>query len=484
MLVHQFAMPWAPSRDIYCMPGSLVVKFALGEVPEEIPTMLDVRAGLCEPCSKLGQGPVDRILRQHTSTIRIARVHSPAADPLTNSRLQHQQQIFTDLEHALGLSRTLRIDVDINCSIDNLVSDLQQIQSIEMAMPSYLSTIPFQLPTIINNFSLDEAWESRAQVNAAQALAYEAGDPAVILAVLDTGVRNEHPELRNRIRRGFDTVELGAQNFSTGIQVICDSQNPDAYPIDEVGHGTACTGIVAALGSKLPVGLAGNCSNLPIRVLGSVKVPSKPVPVGVGVLSDIDAGIKRAIDLGAKVLNLSFGTPENSLSLGDSRPHEDVIKYGLTRGCMFVAAGGNSGKEERYLPAALEDVIAVGSVDSEGNPSRFNSRGNHIDLCAPGEQVITTGLDGYQKVTGSSFAAPFVTAATALLISRARRRAYPLSSSEVGRLLRDTAQPWSYPQIGQGVGVLDMLAALKALDLEIDLSSTHQKTALLKERSN
>src|SRR5262249_56917722 len=111
-------------------------------------------------------------------------------------------------------------------------------------------------------------------------------------------------------------------------------------------------------------------------------------------ISDIEEGVKRAIDLGAKVLNMSFGTPESALDPHDPRPHEDVVRYGSARGCVMVAASGNDGAENRYLPAALDGVIAAGAVNSEGKPSAFSTTGDHVAISAPGEQGGSTGING------------------------------------------------------------------------------------------
>jgi subtilisin family serine protease len=208
-------------------------------------------------------------------------------------------------------------------------------------------------------------------------------------------------------------------------------------------------------------------------VLGSAQVGHTDRRVGVGAVNDIDVGFKRAVDLGAKVLNLSFGSPLDELDPLDSPPHEDVVAYALAHGCILVAASGNSGRRERYSPAALDGVIAVGAADETLGPAPFSTSGDHVTLCAPGERVVAEGLRGPSFVTGTSFAAPFVTAAAALLVSRAARRAEPLDSSRVVRLLAESARPWSSTgsTAGHGAGTLDVLAALRLLDADLDRSS-------------
>jgi subtilisin family serine protease len=478
----QLIVPWARATGLYSAPGSLILKLALGEAPEHIPAAFDVRRGTQTAVERTGHGPVDRILRRFSEQVRIARVHA-AAQPFRFTQgfsriatgVAHEG--FDDIEQTTGLARTFRINTDRQCCIGDLIDALRQLEMVESASPRYLCALPFTAsgsPAIA--FDLDQAWRTRDLIRAPEAMAYEPGDPTVIVAIVDTGITLAHPELRHRLRPGFDTVELGTRDVAAGIQLTGDESDADADPEDEVGHGTSCAGIIGALGQQIPPGLAGECSLLPMRVLGAAKTPGKELPIGIGALSDIDAGVKRAIDLGAKVLNMSFGTPESALDANDPRPHEDIVRYGLARGCVMIAASGNNGQEERFLPAALEGVIAVGSVNAEGKPSSFSTRGAHVALAAPGEHVISTGLGGYQMATGTSFAAPFVTATAALLVSRALRKSYPLEGTTVRRLLMASAPYWRDPHIrGHGAGLLDAEAALRLLDREINLAADQRR---------
>jgi len=179
--------------------------------------------------------------------------------------------------------------------------------------------------------------------------------------------------------------------------------------------------------------------------------------------------MKRLIDLGVRVINMSFGTPESSLAADDPRPHAEVVRYAAARGVLLVAASGNSGREERYYPAAHDEVIAVGAVDDSLRPCSFSTRGDFVDLCAPGRDIWTCGLDGYACVSGTSFAAPFVAAVCALLVAQAESRAWPLDASTARQILVDSARPFAAgaATAGCGAGVLDALAALQLLDRRI-----------------
>lgn len=461
----RLAVPWQRYGALYSAPGTLVLKISLGEAPESIPAAYDIRRRRLSPVSRFRIHAVDRVLAHFSDRVRITRVHMSAAS-IRQMSLGHQA--YDDLEQLLGLARTFRVETARSCCISDLVDALRQVAVVDEAGPQYLTTAPLDEGTGAAPNSAT-AWASREMVRASEALAYEPGDPAVIVAIVDSGVVATHPEIERHLRAGLDTVQLTMDDVAMGIKLVGDRAGIDTDPLDIVGHGTSCAGIIGAVGTNMPPGLGGECGMMPIRVLGGASFPGKTSLVGIGALSDIDCGMKSAIDLGAKVINMSFGTPVAALEPNDPRPHEDVVRYALMRGCVLVAASGNSGREEQYLPAACPGVIAVGAVRDDGRPADFSTRGDHVALSAPGERIVSAGLEGYAVVTGTSFAAPFVSAAAALLVSRAARRAYPIDGSDVRRLLCDAAQPWrAGAGAGLGAGILDAYLALELLDREID----------------
>jgi subtilisin family serine protease len=447
------------------VPGSVVVKLRLGEAPASIATAFDVRAGAAAQSTRTGLGAVDRVLAHSAGERGITRVHSSARSV---GRIGHGHENYDELEHVLGLSRTFRIDADPLTDVDRVVSELRNLHEVEAAGPNYLCATPFLQPVPAGSLT----W-ARDAVNATPASGYESGDPSVLVAVLDTGIADDSLAGGANQRRGFDAVQLDGAQLGGGMRLLGDSAGIDADPLDEVGHGTACASIIAGAGEDVPPGVAPGCSLLPVRVLGSAQVGHADRRVGVGSVNDIDVGFKRAVDLGAKVLNLSFGTPLDDLGPMDRPPHEDVVAYALAHGCVLVAASGNSGRAERYSPAALAGVIAVGATDEALDPASFSTRGNHVALCAPGTRVVAAGLSGPSVVTGTSFAAPFVAAAAALLVSRAARRAEPLDGPGVERILTASARPWpaTGSTAGHGCGILDILGALRLLDADLDRPS-------------
>jgi subtilisin family serine protease len=450
------------------VPRRLLLTMKLGEMPEHIPGLRAVHAFGTPQAEHVDGGVIDRILRHHGGAIRVARLHSARVRRAERGNVIGARR-FDDVEQLSGVARVLRIEVREAERMRSLMLALAELPMVEHVGVDYLCQAPFDAAVAAGEARQagNAAWAHEA-IRLPQALRLEPGDPAIVVGLADTGVAMRHAELDTRVRAGFDSVDLDPQAVG-GLTLVGDFRHRGQRPDDDVGHGTGCAGILVARGSGMPSGGAGLCGLTPVRVLGAA-IGADARRFGVGALDNIDAGMKRLVDLGVKVINMSFGTPDSLLGGDAPRPHEEVIRYALARGVILVAASGNSGLEERFHPAAHAGVIAVGAVDDAMKPASFSTRGSHVALCAPGRDIVTCGLDGYQRATGTSFAAPFVAAVCALMASRAQRRAWPLSGEDCKRLLIASARPFARAGVsGCGHGVLDAAAALRALDDDIDL---------------
>jgi subtilisin family serine protease len=455
-------LPWRPEETRRACRGRLMVR--LRDERDHIPHTGDVTAGVQAAAMRLDVDRVDQVLARRSHAMRVTRTFH-AASNVHNLGKRHRG--YNELETELGLSRTFRVDVDPDTAVVELVGALSELDAVENASPVYLSDCPFGFgatATAMSESARADWGHETCGVRAA--LELEPGDPTVIVGIIDSGVLLEHIELRGRCRPGADLVDLPENDLSRGIKLIGDHTRRDRTPIDEQGHGTGCAGIIAARGVSLRPGVAGLAPVLPMRALAAAKVADRARPTALGTLCDIDLAVKLAVDLGARVLNLSFGTPESALRESDPTPHVDVIQYALAHDCILIAASGNSGDRMRYLPACLPGVIAVGAIGVDGKPAPFTTRGDHVALCAPGMEIRTAGLDGLVAQNGTSFAAPFVTGAAALLVAHAARRLTPLSPFALRDILVRSATPFQSGAgtEGCGVGVLDISAALRAAE--------------------
>ncbi|GAB3389062.1 S8 family peptidase [Lysobacter fragariae] len=441
----------------------LLVTLKLGEVPEHLPGLRAVHGYGTPMAEYVDRGVIDRLLRHHGDAFRAARLHS--ARTRRAERAVKGALRFDDVEQLSGVARVLRIEVRDPEGMPALLQALAELPIVERVSADHLCRAPFADPSGIDAKNTTP-WAGEA-MHVPQALEYEPGDPAIVIGLADTGVAIEHAELRQRVRAGFDSVDLDPATVG-GLTLVGDYRHRGERPQDEVGHGSGCAGILVARGRDIPPGVAGTCGLTPVRVLGAALGPGDK-RIGVGALDNIDSGMKRLIDLGVKVINMSFGTPESALLADAPRPHEEIIRYALARGVILVAASGNSGLTEKYYPAAHAGVIAVGAVDRNLRPTAFTTRGEHVALCAPGRDIHTCGLDGYQYATGTSFASPFVAAVCGLLAARASRRAWPITSDDAREVLIESSRPFASAGFdGCGRGVVDAIAALRALDARID----------------
>ncbi|MFC2167967.1 S8 family peptidase [Acidobacteriota bacterium] len=225
---------------------------------------------------------------------------------------------------------------------------------------------------------------------------------SVRVAVLDTGIDLDHPDL--------------FENIKGNINIINSKKSGD----DDSGHGTHVAGIIAAVDNAIGVIGVG-----PEIDLFAVKVLDKK---GRGRLSDLIDAFDWCIDNNIHIINMSLGSPQDNASF-----HE-TIKKAYLAGIVQISAAGNYGLEGGVIsfPARYPETIAVSSVDQFGNMDPFSSYGDEIDLAAPGVEVWATFKDGsYVFMSGTSMAAPHVTGTVALIFSAAHDSQYDVNHNGI-----------------------------------------------------
>lgn len=255
------------------------------------------------------------------------------------------------------------------------------------------------------------------------------GSSDVIVAVIDTGVDLNHPDLQGRLVSGYNFVNNGAQ------------------PQDDVGHGTHVAGVIAAQTNN-SLGVAGitwNNKIMPIKVLDSS---------GKGNTYSVAQGVIWATDHGAKVINMSLGNYANAQFL------HDAIRYAYDHDVVLVAASGNDNTIKPGFPAAYPEVLAVAAADSRKNKASFSNYGDYIDVTAPGVNIASTyPHNQYSALSGTSMASPHAAALAALV-----RSVNPsLKNSEVMQVIRDTSIDIGARGQDQyfGYGLIDVVQALR-----------------------
>lgn len=261
------------------------------------------------------------------------------------------------------------------------------------------------------------------------------GSSKVVVAVIDTGVDLDHPDLRPVLVPGYTTfAESGPQDYE--------------------GHGTHVAGIVAGLGLGDPGvrGVAPGCRVMPVKVMG---------PRGrEGKVENVVAGLLWAVDHGAKVVNMSLGDEGTSSLL------REAVLYAQARDVLVVAASGNL-DETRHktantmnYPAAYPGVMAVGATDDQDKLADFSFWGQWLSVTAPGVDIHSSvpgdgSLDAreqgdYQSEQGTSMAAPFVAGVAGLVRSRFPALTAAQVKQRIEASAHDLGDPGYDPKFGHG----------------------------------
>lgn len=244
-----------------------------------------------------------------------------------------------------------------------------------------------------NDPSFGNQW-GMTKIQAPDAWNLTTGSSSVKVAILDTGIDQDHEDLAAKV--------VANRNFTKSRTVD-----------DQYGHGTHVAGIAAAStnNNKGVAGAGYNTSLMNVKVLGDN---------GSGNYSWIASGITWAADNGANVINMSLGGGSSSSALANA------VNYAWSKGVVVVAAAGNSNTSSPSYPAYYGNVIAVAATDKNDAKASFSNYGSWVDIAAPGVDIYSTlpnhnnriGLKNYGYLSGTSMAAPFVAGVAALVVAR------------------------------------------------------------------
>ncbi|MDR6224067.1 S8 family peptidase [Desmospora profundinema] len=283
-------------------------------------------------------------------------------------------------------SRNLGIDrIHVRCNIVSAWKILFSHKAVAFVEPNWILRTGF-----VPNDPLFPTQYGMRQIRAPRAWNVTQGRMAVAVAIVDTGVQWDHPDLAAKILPGFNFV---ANDINTN---------------DDNGHGTHVAGIAAAITNNRQ-GVAGTAPKvgiLPVKVLNQN---------GVGTLFDVARGIVFAANMGARVINLSLGGPVRTNTL------RDAVNHAWQEGAVVVAAAGNNGTNLRQYPAAFRRAITVAATNASDRRASFSNFGKWVDVAAPGVRIMSTYIGSrYVRLSGTSMAAPHVSGLAALLAGQRR----------------------------------------------------------------
>jgi putative cell wall-binding protein/subtilisin family serine protease len=300
------------------------------------------------------------------------------------------------------------------------LSKLKKNKNVQLAEPNYLT----------------RSYQSLNEANVQYALSKTGLDNAknittanqVKVAVIDSGFNN------HEIFEGLSV--LPGYNIETNGSDVTD----------EIGHGTFVSGLIA-LGTK-----KSNTAILPIKLSNQ--------EVNIPVSASVEA-IYKAIELGADVINMSYGSPSPS-----ETEYDALVEAYYEHGIVLVAASGNSGDETYHYPASYPEVISVGATNSADEITDFSTYGDAMDIVAPGQDIISASNENtndYFIGDGTSYSTPLVSSLTSLILLKNKN----LTPQEVEYMLEKSAFiPTKYQQgwnIGYGYGRINAASALSTV---------------------
>ncbi|MGE5848372.1 MAG: S8 family serine peptidase [Ignavibacteria bacterium] len=334
------------------------------------------------------------------------------------------------------LSKIIKITLANQADADMLIQSSSSDPSIEYIEEARV----YKIDSVPDDSLLSSQW-ALAKIDAYNAWNITAGDTSIIIGIIDTGIDFLHPDLKSKIYRNYNEVpgdnkdndnngfidDFIGWDFTDRTGFPFDSTggdylNWDSLPEDDNGHGTYIAGIAGAENNN-GIGISGAAPNVKLLNIRAFD------PAGFGDEDDVAAGILYALEMGAKVINMSFGDNTFSYVL------RDVIRYAYSQNIVLVASSGNSGSDLPHYPSGYSEVISVGNSTPEDYVSSNSNFGSTIDLAAPGTSIITTSKGGgYSEVSGTSASAPFVSAAAALILSL-----QDFTNDEVKEILKSTS---------------------------------------------
>lgn len=315
---------------------------------------------------------------------------------------------------SIGESGWQQVSLQAGSNVRAVMQQLQSLSDVITVAPDFrvqLSRLPND-PLFASQWPLSDG---TGRIGATEAWSHGAGS-SVVVAVLDTGIDYNHPDLAANIwtnnreiaGNGIDDDGNGYRDDVRGWNFVANNNNP----MDDNGHGTHVAGTIGAVGNN-GIGVAGvawNVKLMPLKFLDSK---------GSGYVSDAVRAIDYARLNGAKIINASFGGG------GFSSAMQTALQRFQQAGGVFVAAAGNEGANNATTasyPAnyALSNVISVAASTPSNSLASFSNYGSNVDIAAPGQNILSTLPGGrYGTLSGTSMAAPHVAGALAFMWGQA-----------------------------------------------------------------
>ena len=416
---------------------------------------IDVKQNIMDWYVELTSLPQDNLFDKEAIIIR----YEPDASPIDISNLENKYNLVNKKELTNDDLEIYCYDLPGSDEISlGLIKEINDFSFVKYAEPNYSCSSLTDSIDLKNDPDFNTLWGLNNQIypgidiDVENAWRTTKGDPSVIVAVIDSGIDYNHPELKDNIwlnkkeipNNGIDDDKDGYIDDIIGWNFNNNNNNP----MDGFNHGTHVAGTIGAIDNKGMSGVAPDVTLMPLKIFAND-----------GGLSDsytIISAITFAHEHGASIVNMSFGSRGMSQSLYDVMSKYDDM--------LFVSAAGNNGSDIDFVdffPACfiLPNNISVASIDQNGDLSSFSNYGvTQVDVAAPGREIYSTLPNnklGY--MSGTSMAAPHVSGVAALVKSDNMN----LTPAQIKQIILSTEKP--LPSLEGKTAVGGLVNAEKAL---------------------
>ncbi len=356
----------------------------------------------------------------------------------------HRTQVLQKLPRL----KAMRLKLPSGMDVSRAAEVYGRNPDIEYAEPNYIYH-PYASP---NDSMYSEQW-ALEKINMESVWDLEKGNTGVVIAIVDTGVQWDHPDLSGKIWDNSDEIAgNGTDDDNNGyIDDVrgWDTADADNNPADSYGHGTHCAGIAAAQTDN-SIGISGvawNCRIMPVKI-------DSMVWERAFTAAACAEAITYAADNGAQVISMSWGGPADSSAI------RSALEQAHSQGVVLIAAAGNSNDDFSGYPAVYHNVISVSATNCNDNKVYFSTYGVFVDVAAPGADIYSTYTgSSYASFSGTSMAAPHAAGLAALLISHNSA----LNNEQIRQILHNSSDDKGDPgwDVYYGYGRINASQALQ-----------------------
>ncbi len=368
----------------------------------------------------------------------------------------------------------LKFDLSEDVEIQEIVEKYENMEDVEYAELNYImrtfdnfdNGLDFRSFSEPNDADYSLQW-GLGNINANLAWNLTTGNSSVVIAIIDTGVDWDHPDLANNIWNNTDedcdnSTDLDNNGYNgdckgydfvnvdiSGCYENEDCDTEDNNPMDFHGHGTHCSGIAGAV-SNNNLGIAGVCWNCSIM---AVRAGYKDTGEnGALAVDDVAQALYYASDNNATIISMSFGG-------SDSATIKNAIDCAYANGSILVAAAGNNQGNTKVYPCGYDNVICVAWTDSNNNSADGSNYGSWVNLSAPGTGIWSTYYnDTYSNQSGTSMATPFVAGGIGLI----KTLFWDKNQTEIADVLNNTGTKVDFS--GYNLSRINVYSAILSLD--------------------